>query len=599
MKMKKAKNQKSKIKTEWDLTLLYKSATDPQIEKDLRLMEKTCDDFAQKYRSEQNYLSEESALAAALADFETAIAIIGNYKPALYFHYKKDLNSEDAQASAELVKITERYTKANNKILFFELSIGKIPAEKQQHFLKSSKLAHFHYFLESLWKKSRYDLSEAEEKISNLKSQPAYSLWVDGNEKMINKQTIKWKGKELPLSLAPNLITSLPTKERHALHRLFVEKLKATSDFAEAEVNAVVINKKIEDELRGLQKPYDATLLTYETDEKTVMALVDTATKHFPVAHRFYKLKAKLLGLKRLSYADRAAPIGTIAKKISFEDSYRVLQEVFASLGQKHLDVLDSFVKQGQIDVFPKKGKVSGGYCSSSIDMPTFVLLNHANNTDSLYTFAHEMGHAMHSELCEKQTPLYQNYSTAVAETASTLYEEFMFDHEFEKMTDKEKIIALHKRINGDIQTVFRQIACFNFEVELHASIRAKGNLPKEEIAALMNKHMKSYLGPIFDMAPEDGYFFVTWSHIRRFFYVYSYAYGQLVSKALHRKYKADHSFMSKIEQFMEAGGSKSPQDIFLAIGIDTSKPAFWEEGIRAIEADIDRLEKLLAAKKK
>jgi oligoendopeptidase F len=145
----------------------------------------------------------------------------------------------------------------------------------------------------------------------------------------------------------------------------------------------------------------------------------------------------------------------------------------------------------------------------------------------------------------------------------------------------------------GDMSTIFRQVACFNFELELHNKIRENGQLSKIEISNLMNKHFKSYMGPVFDIKDDDGYFFVTWSHIRRFFYVYSYAYGQLISRALFENWKKDNSYIEKIDQFLSAGKSMSPKDIFKNIGIDTSDPSFFEAGLKAIDADITKLEKL------
>jgi oligoendopeptidase F len=124
--------------------------------------------------------------------------------------------------------------------------------------------------------------------------------------------------------------------------------------------------------------------------------------------------------------------------------------------------------------------------------------------------------------------------------------------------------------------------------------IRTKGAASKEEMAKLMNKHMQAYLGPAVKLEENDGYFFVQWSHIRNFFYVYSYAFGQIISKALYAEYKKDASFIKKIEQFLSAGGSMSPYDIFKSIGIDTSKPEFFEAGLKQVEADIKRLEKLV-----
>ncbi len=161
-------------------------------------------------------------------------------------------------------------------------------------------------------------------------------------------------------------------------------------------------------------------------------------------------------------------------------------------------------------------------------------------------------------------------------------------------LSPKEQLIALHDKIASSINTIFRQIACFNFELDLHNSIRDKGSLSKEEIAALMNKHMAAYLGPVFSMQEDDGYFFVYWSHVRRFFYVYSYAFGEIVSSALYQMYKKDNSFKEKVKQFLSMGGSDSPENIFKSIGIDVTKPEFFEEGLKKIEKDIDTLESLL-----
>jgi oligoendopeptidase F len=181
----------------------------------------------------------------------------------------------------------------------------------------------------------------------------------------------------------------------------------------------------------------------------------------------------------------------------------------------------------------------------------------------------------------------------SVAEVASTFFEQVVSSELENHLSKKEQIIFLHNKIKGDVQTIFRQIACFNFELELHQKIREKGQLAKKDIAILMNKHMKAYLGDAVDLKEDDGYFFVQWSHIRNFFYVYSYAYGQIISRALFENWKKDKSYAKRIEQFLSSGSSMSPEDIFKKIGIDTSSKTFFETGLKSVENDIKRLEKL------
>jgi oligoendopeptidase F len=186
----------------------------------------------------------------------------------------------------------------------------------------------------------------------------------------------------------------------------------------------------------------------------------------------------------------------------------------------------------------------------------------------------------------------------STAEVASTFFEQAVLSEMEDQFTDEEKIILLHNRILGDITTIHRQIACFNFELELHQRIRNEGQLSKEDMAKLMKKHLQSYLGEAFDITDDDGFFFVTWSHIRRFFYVYSYAFGQIVIRSLFENWKKDPAYETKIREFLSLGGSMSPEDIFKKVGIDTSDPKFFESGLKSIEKDIDRLEKLVSKKK-
>ena len=346
--------------------------------------------------------------------------------------------------------------------------------------------------------------------------------------------------------------------------------------------------------MRRYDNPYQATIKNYENEEKVIENLIKVVTDNFKISHRFYKLKAKLIRENKLTYADRAASVGSINKSFSFEETTQIISKAFKNVDEKYFNIFDKYLKNGQIDVYPKKNKKGGAYCWGVYGLPTFVLLNHTNNYNSVLTLGHEMGHAIHTEMSHSQPGIYADYTMSVAETASTLFENFVFEEIFEKLSEREKIVALHNKINDAIATVFRQIACFNFEKELHETIRKEGYCSKEKIAKIMNKHMKSYLGPVVDLTEEDGYFFANWSHLRRFFYVYSYAFGHIISDALYFEYKKDKNFKNKIEQFLKAGGSKSPEDIFADIGINIRDPEFFENGLKAIEEDIKRLEKLV-----
>lgn len=583
-------------RTEWNLGLLYKSEKDPQIEKDIITIEKVCLAFEKKYKG-KDFLSSPKRLAQAFTDKETLTEEMNGNKCWWYFALRNRLNSDDSYAGAMATKMDQRINNAANKIKFFFLEISKISPKNQSMYLNDPDLFPYKYALERMFNSAKYNLSEKEEQIISLLSQTSYDMWVDGQQRVLTQETIEHARKTIPLSKAMSILGDEPKKTRQILHNKINNALKRNASFASAEINAVFNYKKILDERRGYKKCYSETVLGYENDEKTVEDLVDVVTKYFRLSHRFYSLHSKLLGKKNITMADRSVKIGEIKKKFDFESSIDLVKNAFTKVDKKYAQYVDTYLENGQIDVYPKKGKDSGAFCWGIDLLPTYVLLNHTDNVRSVETFAHEMGHAIHTELSKKQPPRYRHYSTATAEVASTFFELVAADDLEAGLSDKEKIVLLHNKTMGDISTIFRQIACFNFEKELHEKIRTEGQLDQGQIAILLQKHLQSYTGKSMEVTQDDGYFFVTWSHIRRFFYVYSYAYGQIISRALYEKWKADPSYAKKIEQFLSAGRSMSPKDIFKSIGI-TTNAAFFEAGLKGIEADIDKLEKLAKKQK-
>lgn len=606
---KKTATDKSKVKSEkidhlvWDLTDLYSDINDPKLEADVKAIENLCKSFSKKYKNSDLYKQDSTegdiALLSAIKDWESLSESIGTAKPLFYLMNLQNTDSNNNDVEAKLGIFDPRVTSAANEVVFFMLNVGKIPVERQNRLLRDSQFELYKYFLERTFLTAKYNLSEDAEKVNSLLERPARTLWIDGFEKLMNQQTVKFKGDNIPLAKAIDLVHQIPeTKERHALSDLVMEKLKSISYFAEQEINAVFTTKKINDELRGYKKPYSETILSYENDEESIENFVKTVTANFHISHKFYKIKAKLLGVKNLEYSDRAIKIAGKSITIDFSEAVEILRTSFGKANPQYVEILDMMLTNKKIDVPSRLGKKGGAYCWGGPHVPTLVLLNFNPGIDAVNTFAHEMGHAIHTEFSNKLPPLYQHYTMPTAETASTFFENVAFDEIYTRLSETEKIYALYDRVNKSVQTIFRQIAGFNFELDLHLQIREKGRLSAQEIAQLHNKNMSAYLGPVFKMKELDGYFFEPWWHIRNFFYVYSYAYGCLISKAMYQECKKDPSYFKKVDQFMSSGKTMTPENIFKSIGIDTSKPSFFENGLKAIEDDIDMLEKLMKKNK-
>ena len=397
--------------------------------------------------------------------------------------------------------------------------------------------------------------------------------------------------------------SNLPRTKRRALHKEVMELYKKISFVAEGELNAIIKNKSIDDSLRGYKTPYESTIRGYQNDVTSIENLVNVVTKSNSLSHRFFKVKAKVLNEAensedtKITIADLATGVlraKNANKHISFETSVEIIRKSFQEAGPEFAQILDRYLDNGQIDVFPKQGKRTGAFCWPMIGSDkTYVLLNHAGKLQDISTFAHEMGHAIHSDYSKSQPAIYQDYTISVAEVASTFFEHILLDSLMKEATVDEKRDLLFTQVQDRIMTIHAQIAYFQFEKKLHAKVKEQGFVGKAEIAKMFVDCRKSYVGDAVEVTEEDGYAYVYISHFRNFFYVYSYAYGQLIADALYAEYKKDKTFIKKIKVFLHAGGSMSPEDIWKSIGIDTTKPDFFKKGLKVLEQDIEQLEKM------
>lgn len=585
------------VKTKWELDrLYYKSEKDPQIEKDLTKTETAYLSFAKKWRK-RDFTKTASTLLASLSEYEALSAMPESSKAGRYFSLRTALNANDTAAEKQLALLSERMRKLGDEILFFTLTIGKIPKKDQQRFLKDETLAPYHYYLKRVWLGASHDLSEAEEKIINLKGRQSYGMWVDMVEKIISNRTVKFKGKDVPINEGLELLDLLKPAGKKKLWNLIMDEMEQISEVSEHEFNAIISDVRNEEELRGYKKPYSSTALAYEDTEKSIENLVDAvSTEGFRLSKKFYKLKAEYHGVKKLHYTRKYDSIGPDIE-IPFSQAVDICRDVFYGVKNEYGAIFDSMLNNGQIDAFPKPGKRGGAFMSSTINHPTHVFLNHLSNFKSLETLAHEMGHAIHSERSKQQRPFYQGHSITTAETASTLFENLLFDAVYDQASEKDKPILMHDRIARDIATIERQIACFNAELEIHNTIKAQGAMTKIELRDTMYKHLGAYLGPAIELNKKDGYSYVYWSHLRYGFYVYTYTFGILMSTIMANNYKADRSYIKEIDRFLTAGQSDDVAGIMRSIGIDTSKEDTFLRALKNQEQDINAFAKMVRTK--
>lgn len=587
------------IKNEWDLKKQYYiSHTDPQIEADVLATEKALKNFAKKWRSKK-FTTDVRLLKQALTESEVMSGNPTFRRPMRYFSLVTALNTADSVAEKHISLIGNRLRKASNQVLFFTLELGKISKAEQKKLINHADLTHFRYYLEELFASAKYHLTEDQEKIISLKSRQSYGRWVDMTDKIISQRHIVWKDKSVALPEAIEMVNLQTFANKPKLWGLIADQLEQISEIAEHEFNAIITDVRTEDELRGYKKPYSATVLNYQDNEIALERLLAAVTgTGFKLSHKFYKLKAKYHGVEKLEYSQRNESAGE-SVSISYDQAVTVCRDVFYGVHKDYGEFFDSMLENGQIDVWPKPGKTGGAFMSAENGHPTNVMLNHVTNFQALETLAHEMGHAIHAMRSKKQTPFYSNHSIVTAETASTLFENLVFDAVFAQVSNDEKAILLHDRILRDISTIQRQIAFFNAELEIHNTIHLKGGMSGEELRNCMQKHLQSYLGAAVNVTEKDGYTYVYVGHLRYGFYVYSYAYGLMMSSIMSGRYREDNNYVEKIDEFLSLGESMLIKNIYMRVGIDTSKIDTFENALKKLGDDIAMFDKLLKKKKK
>ena len=585
----------------WNLRQLFAGDNDPGMEGKRKLLEKRSYEFINKWKDRKDYLREPAILKKALDEYEEWKRSCGSEgDEGYYFWLRTTQDQNDPKLKARFNKIEHLGKKIENDIQFFHLRIAKIPEKRQKRFLEYSGLKQYRHALERIFAESKYLLSEPEERIMNLKSTTSYSNWVKMTSSFLAKEKRKVilensKSDSKNFSEIISLMNNRKKTVRDSAAKAFNHILLKNAGVAEAEINSVLANKKVDDELRSISRPDLSRHISDDIDSEVVDALIKTVSQRFDIASGYYGLKARLLNVRRLKYHERNVEYGSVIGKYTYDESIRLVRKVFRRLDTKFADILDMFIRNGHFDVYPRKGKTSGAFCAHHlISQPTYILLNHTNRLNDVLTLAHELGHGINNELIRAgQNALNFGTPLSTAEVASTFMEDFVLQDILKSADEELRLSIMMMRLNDEVSTIFRQVACYRFEQELHQEFRRKGYLSQEDIGQLFRKHMASYMGKSVEQSPGSENWWVYWSHIRSFFYVYSYASGLLISKSLQNSVKADPKFIGKVKEFLSAGLSDSPKNIFYKLGIDIGDKRFWDKGIAEVESLLEETTRL------
>jgi oligoendopeptidase F len=597
-------NSVSLTTTTWNFSPLFASDNDPALEAEKKLLEQKAQAFIETWKNREDYVTDPAVLAEALTQYEVWSRTFGiGGKQAWYFSLRTAQDQNNPELKAKTNKIVDLENDLQNRMQFFLHRVAKIKSEDQVKFLDYAGLAPFRHFLERLFAEAKYLLTEDQEALMNLKYMSSHYNWVQMVSGFLAKEsgdvqvsdTQGYTSQTKTFAEIMSLLNHKDQTTRDSAAQALNSILAKHVEVAEAEINSILGNKKVDDELRGFSRPDQSRHLSDDVDSATVDTMLETVSGHFDLAQRYYALKARLFGKEKLAYHERNVEYGEIKGTFDFQTSLDLVYAVFAKLDPQFATILESFAANGQFDVFPYPNKDSGAFCSAyKPQLPTYVFLNHTDRLNDVLTLAHEMGHAINSEFMKQKVhSLDYDFGLLLAESPSTFMEDFVLEEILRQSDEEQQLALLMQKLNDDISTIFRQVACYRFEQDLHAQYREKGYLAHADIGEIFKKHMGSYMGPSVEQSEGCGNWWVYWSHIRNFFYVYSYASGLLISKFMQKHVKEDPTFIAKVKEFFSAGLSASPVNILADLGIDLHSSQVWNDGIEEVAQLLDQTEAL------
>jgi oligoendopeptidase F len=401
---------------------------------------------------------------------------------------------------------------------------------------------------------------------------------------------------QLTVSDALNRLSSRDRAKRQqaaeAIGRAFSDRVRLFSLIT----NTLAKDKQIIDTWRRYERPGSARNRGNMVEDEVVAALVDAVVADFPrLSHRYYKMKAKWLGLPKLQHWDRNAPLPEDDDTtVPWHEARERVLNAYGAFSPELAQIGSQFFQRPWIDAELRPGKAGGAFAHPTVPSAhPYLLLNYHGRTRDVMTLAHELGHGVHQVLAGKQGYLLSGTPLTLAETASVFGEMLTFRATLDAEQDpRRRRIMLAGKVEDMLNTVVRQIAFYRFETILHDERRA-GELLPERIGAIWRQVQTESLGPAFEFTPEYDVF---WAYVPHFvhspFYVYAYAFGDCLVNALYAVFQEGHpGFAAKYLDMLRAGGSKRHRELLAPFGLDASDPAFWKKGLNVISGFIDELE--------
>lgn len=577
----------------WRLDELFPGLDSAEVAEAVAELEEMAANFEEKRSLLDSDLSGE-AFQALLDDYESMVRRASRLRGFASLSFAAD--TQDQKAQSFMARMQQLMADVDNRSMFFKLWWKQLEDDAADRLL--SHAGPYRYWLESLRLERPYTLTENEERVINLKDVNGVQALNTLYEAITNRYTFKLTvdGEEKELTRGELMVYARdPRADVRAA--AYQEQLRVYGQ--DAPILGQIYQACVRDwhsenvRLRNYPSPIAVRNLRNDVPDEVVDTLLRVARQNRSVFQRYFRVKARALGMERLRRYDVYAPVGETEKTYAFDeavhlvlDSYRNFDERVSTLARRVLD-------EQHLDSEVRRGKRSGAFCATlTPDLTPWVLQSYQQRPEDVATLAHELGHAVHSMLASHHTALTQHSSLPLAETASTFGEMLVIDRLLAENGDAAvRRAILFNQVDDAYATIMRQSYFALFEREAHEAIR-KG-APVDEVSALYLENLKDQFGDALDLSDDFRHEWVAIPHIYSTpFYVYAYAFGQLLVLALYQQYRVEgDSFKPRYLDILSAGGSDAPASILERAGIDIRDEAFWQGGFDVVEGLVEELE--------
>jgi oligoendopeptidase F len=581
----------------WSLGDLYAGPEDLKIPADLEAADREAGALEAEFKG---MLPETSGdgLATLLERYEALEDRIG--RVASFAQLLFAANRDDAEAGRFYQGIQERVTAIGTKLLFVTLELNKLDdAPLEEKLRDSDRLRRFRPWIETVRSFRPHQLSDEVERTLHEKHVTGRSAWVRLFDETMASLRFPLDGRELTSAEIFDLMSSKDRALRERAAGSISGVLEKNARLFGRIMNTLVKDKQIEDDWRKFQRPISSRNLANQVEDEVVDALISAVSAAYPrISHRYYALKARWLGLEKLEFWDRNAPLPEDADtRRPWSEARDIVLDAYGRFSPALETILTRFFDGAWIDAQLRPGKDSGAFCHPTVPSAhPYVLMNYQGRNRDVMTLAHELGHGVHQVLAAHQGPLMASTPLTLAETASVFGEQLTFQALLAQETDPaRRRVLLASKIEDKINTVVRQIAFCEFERQVHDA-RKVAELTVDDLARIWMGIQAESLGPAFRFR-EDYRFY--WSYIPHFihvpFYVYAYAFGDCLVSSLYAVYEErPEGFEPRYLDLLRAGGTLRHKELLAPFGLDASDPGFWAKGLGLLEGLIDQLEATL-----